>query len=167
MGQIFAKNSNNVPRQKMGKPAGVMQVPLLYRGSSCKNLQSCNILSRGGRGGKDGKKDTRPLPPLLAKVGGTIEVLGFNPRQRKSFLNAIMRFGMPPQDVFNTQWLVRDLKVKISYYCCTSSIRKWLSHALAFKDQSTFEIFYCSKFFWELDVPSTYGFWPFLIPPLW
>merc|ERR1719336_2516261 len=50
---------------------------------------------RGGRGGKDGKKDTRPLPPLLARVGGAIEVLGFNARQRKSFLNAIMRFGMP------------------------------------------------------------------------
>ena len=39
----------------------------------------------------------RPLPPLLARVGGNIEVLGFNARQRKSFLNAIMRYGMPPQ----------------------------------------------------------------------
>lgn len=35
----------------------------------------------------------RPLPPLLARVGGNIEVLGFNARQRKAFLNAIMRYG--------------------------------------------------------------------------
>ena len=39
-------------------------------------------------------------------------MLGFNARQRKSFLNAIMRYGMPPQDVFNSQWLVRDLRGK-------------------------------------------------------
>ncbi|CAD7006147.1 unnamed protein product [Ceratitis capitata] len=71
-------------------------------------------------GGADGRKakrrmerrDDRPLPPLLARVGGNIEVLGFNARQRKSFLNAIMRFGMPPQDAFNSQWLVRDLRGK-------------------------------------------------------
>uniref|UniRef100_A0A8D8WT53 Chromodomain-helicase-DNA-binding protein Mi-2 homolog n=1 Tax=Cacopsylla melanoneura TaxID=428564 RepID=A0A8D8WT53_9HEMI len=54
----------------------------------------------------------RPLPPLLARVGGNIEVLGFNARQRKAFLNAIMRYGMPPQDSFNSQWLVRDLRGK-------------------------------------------------------
>lgn len=54
----------------------------------------------------------RPLPPLLAKVAGNIEVLGFNARQRKSFLTAIMRYGMPPQDAFNSQWLVRDLRGK-------------------------------------------------------
>merc|ERR1712136_31958 len=54
----------------------------------------------------------RPLPPLLARVGGNIEVLGFNARQRKAFLNAVMRYGMPPQDAFNTQWLVRDLRGK-------------------------------------------------------
>lgn len=54
----------------------------------------------------------RPLPPLLARVGGNIEVLGFNSRQRKSFLNAIMRFGMPPQDSSNNTWLVRDLRGK-------------------------------------------------------
>jgi chromodomain-helicase-DNA-binding protein 4 len=59
------------------------------------------------RAGKD-----RPLPPLLARVNGNIEVLGFNARQRRSFLNAIMRFGMPPQDTHNSQWLVRDLKGK-------------------------------------------------------
>merc|ERR1719347_462149 len=51
---------------------------------------------------RERKRDRdRPLPPLLARVGGNIEVLAFNARQRKSFLNAIMRYGMPPQDVFN------------------------------------------------------------------
>ncbi|OTF80302.1 chromodomain-helicase-DNA-binding protein Mi-2-like protein [Euroglyphus maynei] len=40
------------------------------------------------------------------------QVLGFNARQRKAFLNAIMRYGMPPQDAFNSQWLVRDLRGK-------------------------------------------------------
>ncbi|XP_037933405.1 chromodomain-helicase-DNA-binding protein Mi-2 homolog [Teleopsis dalmanni] len=58
------------------------------------------------------RRDDRPLPALLARVGGNIEVLGFNARQRKSFLNAIMRYGMPPQDAFNSQWLVRDLRGK-------------------------------------------------------
>ncbi|XP_066991468.2 chromodomain-helicase-DNA-binding protein Mi-2 homolog isoform X2 [Anabrus simplex] len=62
---------------------------------------------------KEKEKDReQPLPPLLANVGGHIEVYGFNPRQRKAFLNAIMRYGMPPQDVFNSQWLVRDLRGK-------------------------------------------------------
>merc|ERR1712088_256880 len=62
---------------------------------------------------RDMKRDKdRPLPPLLARVAGNIEVLGFNARQRKSYLNAIMRYGMPPQDVFNSQWLVRDLRGK-------------------------------------------------------
>lgn len=40
------------------------------------------------------------------------QVLGYNARQRKAFLNAIMRYGMPPQDAFSTQWLVRDLRGK-------------------------------------------------------
>lgn len=39
-----------------------------------------------------------------------IQVLGFNARQRKAFLNAIMRYGMPPQDAFNSQWLVTRSK---------------------------------------------------------
>merc|ERR1712223_1000848 len=66
-----------------------------------------------GRSRRDMKRDKdRPLPPLLARVAGNIEVLGFNARQRKSYLNAIMRYGMPPQDVFNSQWLVRDLRGK-------------------------------------------------------
>merc|ERR1719468_357330 len=58
------------------------------------------------------KEKDRPLPPLLARVAGAIEVLGFNARQRKSFLNSIMRYGMPPQDIYNSQWLVRDLRGK-------------------------------------------------------
>jgi hypothetical protein len=41
-----------------------------------------------------------------------IQVLGFNPRQRRAFYNAVMRWGMPPQDAFQSQWLVRDLKGK-------------------------------------------------------
>merc|ERR1739846_113315 len=70
-----------------------------------------------GRGGHRRRRDDKrerdkPLPPLLARVGGNIEVLGFNARQRKSFHNAIMRYGMPPQDAFNSQWLVRDLRGK-------------------------------------------------------
>lgn len=42
----------------------------------------------------------------------TGQVLGFNARQRKAFLNAVMRYGMPPQDAFTNQWLVRDLRGK-------------------------------------------------------
>uniref|UniRef100_A0A8C1JA76 Chromodomain helicase DNA binding protein 4b n=1 Tax=Cyprinus carpio TaxID=7962 RepID=A0A8C1JA76_CYPCA len=66
---------------------------------------------RPSRKGLRNDKD-KPLPPLLARVGGNIEVLGFNARQRKAFLNAVMRYGMPPQDTFTTQWLVRDLRGK-------------------------------------------------------
>ncbi|XP_071841131.1 chromodomain-helicase-DNA-binding protein 5-like isoform X4 [Apostichopus japonicus] len=58
------------------------------------------------------RREKEKLPPLLARVGGQIEVLGFNARQRKAFLNAIMRWGMPPQDPYNSQWLVRDLRGK-------------------------------------------------------
>ncbi|CAF3381327.1 unnamed protein product [Rotaria socialis] len=54
----------------------------------------------------------RPLPPLISKSGSNIEILGFNQRQRKAFLNAIMRFGIPPPDAFKSQWLVRDLRCK-------------------------------------------------------
>merc|ERR1719346_882160 len=77
-----------------------------------KNDEGNDRNRRGGRGGRDPREKDRPLPPLLARVGGNIEVLGFNARQRKSFYNAIMRYGMPPQDVFNSQWLVRDLRGK-------------------------------------------------------
>lgn len=72
-----------------------------------KVIGSSRRKSRNERSEKD-----RPLPPLLARVNGVIEVLGFNARQRKAFLNAVMRYGMPPQDSFNSQWLVRDLRGK-------------------------------------------------------
>lgn len=52
----------------------------------------------------------RPAPSHLRSF--FLQVLGFNARQRKAFLNAIMRYGMPPQDAFTTQWLVRDLRGK-------------------------------------------------------
>lgn len=72
-----------------------------------------DILSRRSKRRLERREERdRPLPPLLARVGGNMEVLGFNARQRKSFLNAIMRYGMPPQDAFNSQWLVRDLRGK-------------------------------------------------------
>jgi len=55
--------------------------------------------------GQRSEKD-RPLPPLLARVGGNIEVLGFNARQRKAFHNAVMRYSMPPQvNLFNMMGL--------------------------------------------------------------
>ncbi|XP_013407633.1 chromodomain-helicase-DNA-binding protein 4 isoform X2 [Lingula anatina] len=69
-------------------------------------------LGRGGRRRGGVPEKDRPLPPLLARVNGQIEVLGFNARQRKAFLNAVMRWGMPPQDAFNSHWLVRDLRGK-------------------------------------------------------
>uniref|UniRef100_A0A8C8FWP6 DNA helicase n=1 Tax=Oncorhynchus tshawytscha TaxID=74940 RepID=A0A8C8FWP6_ONCTS len=77
---------------------------------------------RPSRKGLRNERD-KPLPPLLARVGGNIEVLGFNARQRKAFLNAVMRYGMPPQDAFTTQWLVRDLR---------GSLRKSSSESLAY-----------------------------------
>ncbi|VDP41355.1 unnamed protein product, partial [Soboliphyme baturini] len=64
----------------------------------------------GRRRRREGREEK--LPPLLARVNGQIEVLGFNSRQRRAFYNAVMRWGMPPPDAFNSQWLVRDLKGK-------------------------------------------------------
>ena len=34
------------------------------------------------------------------------------PRQRKSFLNAVLRYGMPPENSQNSPWLARDLRGK-------------------------------------------------------
>jgi chromodomain-helicase-DNA-binding protein 4 len=76
------------------------------------NLDDDEISARARNRDRARQERERPLPPLLAKVAGNIEVLGFNARQRKSFLNAIMRYGMPPQDCFSGQWLVRDLRAK-------------------------------------------------------
>merc|ERR1719360_442932 len=82
---------------------------------------------RGGRHGKDKKEKDKPLPPLLARVGGNIEVLGFNARQRKSFYNAIMRYGMPPLDAYNSQWLVRDLRGK-TVKCFRAYVSLFMRH---------------------------------------
>ena len=81
-----------------------------------------HIRGQGQRSDKD-----RPLPPLLARVGGNIEVLGFNARQRKAFHNTIMRYGMPPQDTFNSQWLVRDLRGK-SEKCFRAYVGLFMRH---------------------------------------
>ena len=32
------------------------------------------------------------------------QVYGFNPRQRKAFLNSVMRYGMPSPNAFHTNW---------------------------------------------------------------
>ncbi|CAD5232400.1 unnamed protein product [Bursaphelenchus xylophilus] len=67
----------------------------------------------GERGERRRKKEREEkLPPLLTRNQGQIEVLGFNPRQRKAFFNAVMRYGMPPPDAYHSQWLVKDLKCK-------------------------------------------------------
>merc|ERR1712018_386111 len=88
-----------------------------------------NLDDRNRRGGRrrDPREKDRPLPPLLARVGGNIAVLGFNARQRKSFYNAIMRYGMPPQDAFNSQWLVRDLRGK-SEKCFRAYVSLFMRH---------------------------------------
>ncbi|VEL15363.1 unnamed protein product [Protopolystoma xenopodis] len=53
------------------------------------------------------------MPPLLSRVNGQLEVFGFNSRQRRSFLNAVMRYGLPPTDQsVLSAWNVRDLKGK-------------------------------------------------------
>ncbi|UMM35871.1 hypothetical protein L5515_008295 [Caenorhabditis briggsae] len=57
-------------------------------------------------------ENNEKMPPLMAKVNGQVEILGFNPRQRKAFYGAVMRWGMPPQDSHQSQWLVRDLRNK-------------------------------------------------------
>lgn len=63
--------------------------------------------------GRRRKKDDGPLPPLLSKVSsGGFDVLGFNPRQRKSFLNGVLRYGIPSDDEQSWQWNVRDLRAK-------------------------------------------------------
>uniref|UniRef100_H2YQ32 DNA helicase n=1 Tax=Ciona savignyi TaxID=51511 RepID=H2YQ32_CIOSA len=61
---------------------------------------------------KNRREKDRPLPPMLARVGGNIEVLGFSGRQRRTYLNFVMRYGMPPTEHFQSRWLVRELRVK-------------------------------------------------------
>ena len=53
-----------------------------------KNDEGNDRNRRGGRGGRDPREKDRPLPPLLARVGGNIEVLGFNARQVMIFFTA-------------------------------------------------------------------------------
>lgn len=59
-------------------------------------------------------KERDILPPLLAKVGNQIEVYGFNPRQRRAFLTAVMRYGLPPKEfkVAKEKWCIHNLRGK-------------------------------------------------------
>lgn len=59
------------------------------------------------------KMHERPLPPLLSRVNGNLEVYGFSSRARKAFLNMIMRWGLPPQEMnYDNRWYVRELRSK-------------------------------------------------------
>ena len=49
---------------------------------------------------------TESLPPLVAKVNNNIEVLGFTPRQRRVFYDSVMRYGLPQDDAYQSQWCV-------------------------------------------------------------
>ena len=60
------------------------------------------------------KLHERPLPPLLSRVQGNLEVYGFSTRARRAFLNMIMRWGLPPQDMsYDTRWYVRELRANM------------------------------------------------------
>lgn len=137
-----------------------VELALTFRPSDRLTNRASLLVANARRPNRKGLRNDRdkPLPPLLARVGGNIEVsfwflpwdksecarkkinctvveeshlsvvfllsfsfafwpltcqvLGFNARQRKAFLNAVMRYGMPPQDAFTNQWLVRDLRGK-------------------------------------------------------
>uniref|UniRef100_A0A0N4ZGI1 DNA helicase n=1 Tax=Parastrongyloides trichosuri TaxID=131310 RepID=A0A0N4ZGI1_PARTI len=96
------------------------QVTIENEGEFSEDFSDVDDQSEGGDSDADGIAEARKrkrygddkLPPLLSKVNGQMEVLGFNPRQRKAFYNAIMRWGMPPSDAYQSQWLTRDLKSK-------------------------------------------------------
>ncbi|KAK2557310.1 Chromodomain-helicase-DNA-binding protein 3 [Acropora cervicornis] len=78
-----------------------------------KRNQMRSLTKRRQRRGGRGASDKEVTPPLLAKVQGNLEVYGFNMRQRKAFLNAIMRYGLPsPQGSRRSQWFARDLRGK-------------------------------------------------------
>ncbi|KAI7684861.1 hypothetical protein SSS_03217 [Sarcoptes scabiei] len=56
------------------------------------------------------------MPPLISVPGTTTttEILGFTPKQRKIFLDLVMRFGLPNLDynLTESQYFVRELKNK-------------------------------------------------------
>lgn len=66
-----------------------------------------------------------------------VQVLGFNARQRKAFLNAIMRWGMPPQDAFTSHWIVRDLRGKSEREFRWHSILEWFHHHIRTQNKYT------------------------------
>ncbi|VDD78448.1 unnamed protein product [Mesocestoides corti] len=68
-----------------------------------------SMIGRRVRREREGK-----MPALLSRVNGQIEVLGFNIRQRRAFVNSVMRYGLPPadQNAYVSAWHSRDLKGK-------------------------------------------------------
>uniref|UniRef100_A0A6Q2Z3W6 DNA helicase n=1 Tax=Esox lucius TaxID=8010 RepID=A0A6Q2Z3W6_ESOLU len=99
----------------------------LGKGKRIRKQVNYNDGSQEERGSRRGNSNTaagrkgQATPPPAGQSGRqhrgqlsitALGVLGFNARQRKAFLNAVMRYGMPPQDAFTTQWLVRDLRGK-------------------------------------------------------
>ncbi|KAJ8266095.1 hypothetical protein GJAV_G00125810 [Gymnothorax javanicus] len=107
-------NYNDAAQEDQDWHAGVSDNQSEYSVGSEEEDEDFDDRTEGRRQSRRQLRNDRdkPLPPLLARVGGNIEVLGFNTRQRKAFLNAVMRWGMPAQDGFSCQWLVRDLRGK-------------------------------------------------------
>ncbi|MEQ2189575.1 choline dehydrogenase 4 [Goodea atripinnis] len=62
-------------------------------------------LGKGKRIRKQESNESSSVCKAKFEPPAVFQVLGFNSRQRKAFLNAVMRYGMPPQDAFTTQWL--------------------------------------------------------------
>jgi hypothetical protein len=61
---------------------------------------------------RQAKEASFEMPPLLTKIThDNVQVLGFTARQRKSFLDAIMCFGMPPENAYHSQWSVGQLNM--------------------------------------------------------
>jgi chromodomain-helicase-DNA-binding protein 4 len=77
------------------------------------------------------------LPPLVTHTNGLTVVLDFTPRQRRSFFEAVMRFGLPnSSDLYKGQWLVRDLrhKSKKVFNAYTSGFLRHLADLPPYKD---------------------------------
>ncbi|KAK6046945.1 protein, SNF2 family [Cooperia oncophora] len=100
----------------------------------------------GGEKKKKRERDAEKLPPLLAKVNGQLEVLGFNPRQRRAFYNAVMRWGMPPQDAYQSQWLefeqvngewsMPEMRTKVLEAAGASAVKTTSSSKASSREQS-------------------------------